>query len=125
MGQNMPISRKTCRSVTWSDSTLQFDQGNVITAAWTQHENEIYCTSYSRYASLLFVKRLLAPVLDSEGIPAPVDNDLSSGDGHRSVLLLLQVMFSQIHPVSSATAAGPQEEDKAVQKHSQILSNGK
>lgn len=64
----------------------------------------------------------MAPVPDSEGIPALVDNDLSSGDGQRSIFLLLQVMFSQIHPVSSATAAEPQEEDKAVQKHSQMLS---
>lgn len=71
------------------------------------------------------MRRLLGPVPDSEGVPALVDNDLSSGDGQRSILLLLQVMFSQIHPVSSATAAGPQEEDKAVQKHSQMLSNGK
>lgn len=67
----------------------------------------------------------MAPVPDSEGIPALMDNDLASGDGERSVLLLLQVMFSQIHPVSSATAARPQEKDKAFQKRLQVLSNGK
>ncbi len=67
----------------------------------------------------------MAPVPDKEGIPALVDNDLSSGDGQRSILLLLQTVFSQIHPINSATAAGPQKEDKAVQKHSQILSYAK
>lgn len=67
----------------------------------------------------------MAPVPDSEGIPALMDNDLARGDGERSVLLLLQVMFSKIHSVGSATAARPQEKDKAFQKHLQVLSNGK
>lgn len=55
-------------------------------------------------------------VPDCEGIPALMDNDLAWGNGERSVVLLLQVMFSQKHPVSSATAARPQEKDKALKK---------
>jgi len=62
------------------------------------------------------VRSLLAQVPDCEGIPVLVDNDLAWGNGERSVVLLLQVMFSQKHPVSSATAARPQDKDKAFQK---------
>lgn len=63
----------------------------------------------------------MAQVPDCEGIPVLMDNDLARRNGERSVVLLLQVMFSQKHPVSSATAARPQEKNKAFQK--QVVSN--
>lgn len=69
------------------------------------------------------MRSLLAPVPDSEGIPALMDNDLASADGKRSVLLLLQVMLSQKDSVSSATAAKPQERQNL--SETQVLSKGK